>query len=174
MRLMWLLLCGRFWHCAVGCGEVGQLGLGCCGESFIRRQSVVVGMVMIYMYAKCGLIESMHGQNVQSYSNSGPAMHDLFKETVGKMPVKPNWITIIALLTACSHAGNVKEGWYCFPQMEDEYGIIPSNNHYACIVDLLGRAGLMEKHSILRNHCLWNRFGVQGALVGVCRIHGNT
>lgn len=157
----------------------------------IGWNSVVAGTAMIDMYAKCGLIEealrvfeSMRERNVYSYSAmiTGLAAHGraseviaLFEEMVGKTLIEPNWVTFIGLLTACSHAGKVEEGRYYFSQMKDVYGIAPSNDHYVCMVDLLGRAGLMEEALDFAQSVSVESFpGVWGALLGACRIHGNT
>lgn len=156
-----------------------------------RKGSVVVGSAMIDMYAKCGLIneacrvfESMEKRNVYSYSAmiSGLAAHGraneaiaIFHEMVGKTAIKPNWVTFVGLLTACSHAGKVEEGRYYFSQMTDIYDINPSADHYVCMVDLLGRAGLVEEAlEFVQSMPIEPSRGVWGALLGACRIHRKT
>ncbi|KAJ1260609.1 hypothetical protein BS78_10G245400 [Paspalum vaginatum] len=153
-------------------------------------KNVVVGSGMVDMYAKCGLIdeacrvfEGMQEKNVYSYSSmiAGLASHSrandaiaLFKDMVRRAEVEPNHVTFIGVLTACSHAGMVKEGRRCFGQMKDRYGILPSADHYACMVDLLGRAGLViEALDLVKSMTVEPHGGVWGALLGACRIHGN-
>ncbi|CAL9045733.1 unnamed protein product [Musa banksii] len=152
------------------------------------RQTVVVGSAMVDMFAKCGLIDEarqmfdeMMNRNVYTYSAMivGLAAHGraheaiaLFKEMVGKTDVKPNHVTFIGVLTACSHAGMVEVGRYYFHLMKDEYGIVPSPDHYTCMVDLLGRAGLVEEAlELVRSMPMEPHGGVWGALLGACRIH---
>ncbi|KAL7228464.1 hypothetical protein ACSBR2_007223 [Camellia fascicularis] len=73
-----------------------------------------------------------------------------------------------------SHSGLVGQGQWCFRVMHEEYGIEPSLKHYGCMVDLLGRAGYLEKaYSFVKNMPLRPDALVWGALLGACRIHGN-
>ncbi|KAF5959077.1 hypothetical protein HYC85_000286 [Camellia sinensis] len=66
--------------------------------------------------------------------------------------VKPDHVTFVSLLSSCSHSGLVGQGQWCFRVMQDEYGIEPSLKYYGCTVDLLGRAGYLEKaYSFVKN-----------------------
>ena len=162
-------------------------------EDFYSRgahRNVVVGSALVDMFGKCGLIDdalevfdSMHEKNVYSYSamiaglaangRAGDALK-LFEEMAEKNCVAPNDVTFIAVLTACSHGGLVDEGRYYFRLMQERYRILPSVDHYACMVDLLGRAGLIEEARDLVNAMpVAPRGGAWGALLGACRIHGN-
>ncbi|KAK4361959.1 hypothetical protein RND71_017200 [Anisodus tanguticus] len=58
--------------------------------------------------------------------------------------VKPDEITFISLFRACSRSGLVAEGLDYLNSMESKYCIVPNLKHYACVVDLLGRAGLVD------------------------------
>ncbi|KAM0868845.1 hypothetical protein ACQ4PT_041056 [Festuca glaucescens] len=160
-------------------------------ESNGLGNNVVVGSGLVDMFAKCGLIDEarnvfygMQEKNVYTYSSMivGLAAHGrateaiaLFKDMVRRADVVPNHVTFIGLLTACSHAGMVRDGRYYFAQMKDKYGILPSPDHYTCMVDLLGRAGLVdEAFDLVRSMSVEPHGGVWGALLGACRIHGNT
>ncbi|KAJ4958129.1 hypothetical protein NE237_025240 [Protea cynaroides] len=151
--------------------------------------NVVVGSALIDMYSKCGSVdeayqvfEMMMEKNVYSYSAMivGFAMHGkadaamrLFYEMV-KTETKPNRVTFIGVLTACSHAGLVEQGRNLFGSMQGIYGITPSADHYACMVDLLGRSGhLEEAYELVKTMEIEPHGGVWGALLGACRIHGN-
>lgn len=153
--------------------------------------NVVVGSGLVDMYAKCGLIDEackvfdgMQEKNVYTYSSMvvGLASHGrareaiaLFKDMVRRADVAPNHVTFIGVLTACSHAGMVTDGRYYFAQMKDKYGILPSADHYTCMVDLLGRAGLVDEAlDLVRSMTVEPHGGVWGALLGACRIHGKT
>jgi pentatricopeptide repeat protein len=142
------------------------------------------------MYAKCGLIdearrvfEGMQEKNVYTYSSMivGLASHDrandaiaLFNDMVRRVDVEPNHVTFIGVLTACSHAGVVKDERYYFAQMKDMYGISLSADHYACKrLILLGGAGLViEALDLVKSMTVEPHGGVWGALLGACRIHG--
>ncbi|KAG0462811.1 hypothetical protein HPP92_021287 [Vanilla planifolia] len=89
--------------------------------------------------------------------------------------VEPDGITFISILSACSHAGRVAEGRRMFDLMFEKHGISPGMEHYSCLVDLLGRAGLareaselVEKMPMRPNASIW------GALLNSCRIYGFT
>jgi pentatricopeptide repeat protein len=141
------------------------------------------------MYAKCGSIEiarhlfdKMVKRDVVSWNTiiSGYGMHGrgedalaLFSQMQEKDMV-PNSITFISVLSACSHAGLVNEGWHYFDCMNKVYCISPGMKHYACMVDLLGRAGLLdEAQNFIQKMPIQPDAGVWGALLGACRIHGN-
>ena len=69
---------------------------------------------------------------------------DLFKR-MRDSRVDPNGVTFIGVLTACSHVGLIKEGLELFNSMETKHGIMPTREHYACVVDLLARGGLIKE-----------------------------
>ncbi|KAI3450997.1 hypothetical protein Pfo_007662 [Paulownia fortunei] len=148
-----------------------------------------VGSALIDMYSKCGCVEDaykvfkdMHENNVYSYSSMiiGLAIHgransaiELFEEMV-KTDVRPNSVTFIGVLTACSHAGLVEQGQRLFDIMESSYGITPCVDHYNCMVDLLGRTGRLEEAlSLIKSMPMEPNAGIWGALLGACRIYAN-
>uniref|UniRef100_A0A0A9HG08 Pentatricopeptide repeat-containing protein n=1 Tax=Arundo donax TaxID=35708 RepID=A0A0A9HG08_ARUDO len=59
--------------------------------------------------------------------------------------VKPNEVTFVGLIYACSHAGLVKKGWELFHSMKREYGINPGLQHYTCYLDLLNHSGYLSE-----------------------------
>ncbi|XP_049358042.1 pentatricopeptide repeat-containing protein At5g44230 [Solanum verrucosum] len=159
------------------------------GYGFGPANHVMVGSALIDMYSKCGNVEEaykvfvkMKEKNVFSYSSMimGFAMHgcanaalDLFEEMV-KTDVEPNKVTFIGVLMACTHAGLVERGRHLFDIMEKHYGVEPSVEHYACMIDLLGRAGQLEEAlELIKAMPMEPNSGVWGALLGACRIHGN-
>jgi pentatricopeptide repeat protein len=86
----------------------------------------------------------------------------------------PDSITFTAVLSACSRAGLVNEGLQYFEHMRQNYQITPSVEHYACVVDLLGRSGrLNEAHNFIENMPLKPSASVWGALLGACRVYLN-
>jgi pentatricopeptide repeat protein len=177
------------------CAQLGAVRRAAWVQEIAERsgfgRNVVVGSGLVDMYAKCGLIdkackvfEGMQERNVYTYSSMivGLASHGrandaiaLFNDMVSRAGVEPNHVTFIGVLTACSHAGMVKEGRYYFAQMKDRYGILPSADHYASMVDLLGRSGLViEALDLVKSMTVEPHGAVWGALLGACRIHGNT
>ncbi|KAI3452257.1 hypothetical protein Pfo_008922 [Paulownia fortunei] len=93
----------------------------------------------------------------------------------GDFNIAPDGVTFKSILSACSHNGLVEEGLYAFSSMEKEYGIIPSEEHYGCMVDLLGRAGRLEEaYNILKHVPSRQNASTLGALLAACRIHGNS
>eukprot|EP01018_Ginkgo_biloba_P025790 Gb_04077 [translate_table: standard] len=148
-----------------------------------------VETALIDNYAKCGSIEiarqlfdNMSRRDVVSWSAmiAGYGIHghgedalELFKQ-MQQTGMNPNHITFICILSACSHAGLVDEGWQYFHCMSQDYYITPTVEHYACMVDLLGRAGhLNEAQEFIHKMPLEPNAGVWGALLGACRIHCN-
>eukprot|EP01018_Ginkgo_biloba_P019534 Gb_23934 [translate_table: standard] len=157
----------------------------------IRSETIsdVVGNALIDMYAKCGSIEiarqlfdKMSKGNVVSWNAmiAGYGMHghsenalSLFSQMQQK-GMKPDHITFVSVLSACSYACLLDEGIRCFNSMSQDYCITPMVEHYACMVDLLGRSGLLdEAHNLIKNMPLKPNGAVWGALLGACRIHGN-
>ncbi|XP_077241221.1 pentatricopeptide repeat-containing protein ELI1, chloroplastic-like [Tasmannia lanceolata] len=147
-----------------------------------------VGNALVMMYFKCGCIdafsvfEEMVERDVVTWNTvlAGCAQHGFGKEAVEifeKMKVEgilPNHISFVALLCACSHAGLVEEGRSYFDSMSRDYGLMPLEGHYACMVDLLGRAGhLYEAEELIENMPIEPDTVVWGALLGACRIHQN-
>lgn len=86
----------------------------------------------------------------------------------------PDEVTFLAILTACSHSGNVDQGLSFFESMKLEYSIEPTMKHYAVIVDLLGRAGrLDEALRFIQSMPINPDFVIWGALFCACRAHRN-
>ncbi|XP_075510674.1 LOW QUALITY PROTEIN: pentatricopeptide repeat-containing protein At5g15340, mitochondrial [Primulina tabacum] len=147
---------------------------------------VSVGTALLDMYAKCGRINmairvfgSMHSRTLVSWNAmlSGLAMHgkgaavlDMFNQMLEE--VKPDDITVTAVLSACSHSGLVDQGRKIFCSLEHVYGISPSMENYACMVDLLGRAGhLEEAEAVIRGMPMSPNEVVLGSLLGACGVH---
>ncbi|XP_020215933.1 pentatricopeptide repeat-containing protein At5g44230 [Cajanus cajan] len=151
--------------------------------------SVLVGSALIDMYSKCGNVEEaydvfkgMKERNVFSYSSMivGFAIHGLARGAIKlfydmlETEVKPNHVTFVGVFTACSHAGLVDQGQKLFATMEECYGVAPTGEHYACMADLLGRAGHLEKAlRLVETMPMEPNGAVWGALLGASHIHGN-
>ncbi|XP_044483225.1 pentatricopeptide repeat-containing protein At4g02750-like [Mangifera indica] len=97
---------------------------------------------------------------------------DLF-ENMRERGVQYDSVSYIAVLSACSHGGFVEKGRKYFEEMQAQ-NIKPTQMHYACMVDLFGRAGLMEDVvELIKNLPIIPESNIWGALLGACRIHGN-
>ncbi|KAL8142250.1 hypothetical protein V2J09_015282 [Rumex salicifolius] len=115
---------------------------------------------LITMYSRCGAVSDAYQvfadiitPNIVSFNSmiTGFAEHGSASESLNlfeKMQIErtePNQITFLGVLSACKHNGLVEQAKIYFQQMKSIYGIEPGPNHYACMIDLLGRAGLFEQ-----------------------------
>jgi pentatricopeptide repeat protein len=153
------------------------------------KTDVFVGNSLIDMYAKCGSLEdakrafnSMPMRDVGSWTAmlGGYAMYGQGREALGHFKqmcdegVPMNNVTFVSLLSACSHAGLVDEGLRYFETMTSMYNTSPTVEHYAVMVDLLGRAGrLNEAEDLIKMMPCEPSASVWKSLLGACRIHGN-
>ncbi|KAF9614501.1 hypothetical protein IFM89_018940 [Coptis chinensis] len=156
---------------------------------------IAVGSALVDMYAKCGCLslsrrvfDEMSTRNVITWNvlimaygmhGQGKEAFELFKEMAseGGMAgkVKPNEITLIAVFAACSHSKMVDEGVDLFQRMKPDYNIEPTPDHYACVVDLLGRAGkLDDAYALITSMPSGSdQVGAWSSLLGACRLHQN-
>uniref|UniRef100_A0A5B7B7B4 DYW domain-containing protein n=1 Tax=Davidia involucrata TaxID=16924 RepID=A0A5B7B7B4_DAVIN len=175
------------------CAQVGALDMGKWIHSYIGGSNlglnVVVGTALVDMYSKCGDLESAQcvfdklldrdvvawNAMIMGFSMNGQSRSALkFFCRMKNEAVKPDDVTILGVLCACVHAGLVDEGRKCFDGMYREFGLTPKLEHYGCMVDLLGRAGLLnEAYELIKAMPLVPHTGVWGALLGACKIHGN-
>lgn len=144
----------------------------------------------ICMYAKSGDINSAKltfqeivNPDVVSWSVMicSTGQHGYAKEAVNLFELmtasqfKPNQITFLGVLTACSHGGLVEEGLQYFETMKNDYGIAANVKHSACIVDLLGRAGrLVDAKKFILNSGFDNDPVIWRALLSACRVYKDT
>ncbi|XP_077240118.1 pentatricopeptide repeat (PPR-like) superfamily protein [Tasmannia lanceolata] len=151
---------------------------------------VSIGNALISAYSKCGSISSasqcfglISKPNLVSWTSMicAYAFHGLaskaieFFENMLHEGVNPDRIAFVGVLSACSHAGLLDEGFHYFGSMRRDHHIIPDLEHYTCMVDLLGRAGhLDEAYNILISMPFKPGANVLGALISACRVHGNT
>lgn len=175
------------------CALLGALDLGKWIHEYVKKNGldkyVKVNTALIDMYAKCGSLDdaisvfkSMSARDTQAwsaiivaYATHGQARKAIFMfEEMRKARVKPDEITFLGLLYACSHTGLVEEGCQYFYSMTNAYGIIPGIKHYGCVVDLLGRAGRLDEAykfidelPIEPTPILWR------TLLSACSSHGN-
>ncbi|XP_031503747.1 pentatricopeptide repeat-containing protein At4g33170-like [Nymphaea colorata] len=147
-----------------------------------------VATAMIDMYAKCGniddaycLFELMETDNVASWNAiiAGLAQHghgeqalQLF-ETMLHLGTKPDKVTFIGVISSCSHAGLVNKAKQLFESMCNDYHIKPEIEHYACMVDVLGRAGLIhDAETLIKDMPFEGSASMYRSLLAACRVHG--
>ncbi|EOA37379.1 hypothetical protein CARUB_v10011208mg [Capsella rubella] len=107
-------------------------------------------------------------------SNGRPKKALQMFEMMKSTNVHPNGITLLAVLTACARSKLVDLGIQLFSSICSEYKIIPTSEHYGCIVDLIGRAGLLvDAVNFIRSLPFEPDASVLGALLGACKIHEN-
>ncbi|KAF5176670.1 Pentatricopeptide repeat-containing protein [Thalictrum thalictroides] len=145
---------------------------------------------LVDMYSKSGkiseargLFNSMKEKDEVTYTSliaglgmqgEGHAAIELFEE-MNKRGVKPDHIAMVAVLSACSHSGLVSEGEMLFEKMINVYKINHRMEHFACMADLFGRAGLLRRAVKLITEMPFSASPAMWAtLIGACRIHGNT
>ncbi|XP_078433961.1 pentatricopeptide repeat-containing protein At2g13600-like [Wolffia australiana] len=86
----------------------------------------------------------------------------------------PDQVTMVGVLTACSHAGRVEDGQHHFRAMTELHGLVPSRDHYTCMIDLLGRAGrLREAAELVAAMPMVADAVIWGSLLAACRVHGD-
>lgn len=174
------------------CTQLAALEQGTWVHMYIKKNGLLVnsilGTTLIDMYMKLGCVESaeevfckMEKKGVSSWNALilGLAMNghvekslEMFSE-MKKIGVVPNEITFVAVLGACRHMGLVNEGRKHFDSMINTHKIEPNIKHYGCMVDLLGRAGLLnEAEELIDSMPMAPDVATWGALLGACKKHG--
>ncbi|CAL9049426.1 unnamed protein product [Musa banksii] len=174
------------------CGELGALEHGRQLHAQLIQlgyeSSNSAGNALLTMYAKCGSVEAAHltflmMPNVDSVSwnamiaalgqhGHGIEAIDLFDKMI-KDGISPDRISFLTVLSACSHSGLVDEGFQYFESMERDHGISPGEDHYARLIDLLGRAGRIdEAWNVIRSMPFAPGPSIWEAVLSGCRIHG--
>ncbi|KAK9068929.1 hypothetical protein SSX86_013045 [Deinandra increscens subsp. villosa] len=168
--------------------EKGKQAHGVLIKNHIRG-NVVVNSALIDMYFKCSCSSDGHlvfnkssDKNVITWTSliSGYGQHGRVKEVMECFHrmidegFRPNSVTFLAVLAACSHGGLAKEGEDYFHSMKKDYGIQPREKHYAAMVDILGRLGkLDEAYEFVKNAPCKQHPVIWGALLQACKMYGN-
>ncbi|CAN6319868.1 unnamed protein product [Urochloa humidicola] len=151
---------------------------------------IKTGSALVDMYAKCGRVEDgrkvfdqMPERNVvtwtsmiDGYGKNGLSDEALqvFGEMRRRPDVRPNHATFLSVLSACAHAGLLSQGQEVFQSMESEYSLRPRMEHYACMVDLLGRFGSVRRaYDFVRGIPARPNSDVWAALLGAATLHGD-
>lgn len=174
------------------CSKMINITAGESIHSYITRNHVEMGVelgtALFEMYAKCGHLEkafmvfnSLPEKNLQSCTImiSALANHGREKDAISLfskmegMGLQPDSLSFSVILSACSHMGLVHEGKIYFDRMVRLYNIKPTVEHIGCMVDLLGRAGLIEEaYDIIKNMPVEPNAVILRSFLGACRNHG--
>ncbi|KAM0891044.1 hypothetical protein ACQ4PT_026660 [Festuca glaucescens] len=160
--------------------------------AFLRRnygEDRQLSNAFVDMYSKCGSIADakrmfnrmgckdklswtamIAGYGMNGYGNEAI---QLFSSMI-HAGVRPDHVVFLALISACSHAGLVDEGWNFFRSMTTEYKMQPKKEVYGCVINLLARAGrLREAFDLINRMPFAPDESIWGALLGACKMHKN-
>ncbi|XP_027358996.1 putative pentatricopeptide repeat-containing protein At3g49142 [Abrus precatorius] len=175
------------------CGDLSALLLGRRIHEYVERKKLCPNLLLenalIDMYARCGCLQDakkvfdrMKFRDVASWTSlisaygvtgQGYNAVALFTE-MQNSGQSPDSIAFVAILSACSHAGLLDEGKVYFKQMTDEYRITPRIEHFACLVDILGRAGKVEEaYNFIKQMPMEPNERIWGTLLSSCRVYSN-
>lgn len=155
-----------------------------------NASSVSVSNALITMYAKSGSINDarwvfnlIHWKRDTITWTSmiiALAQHGLGEEALTLFErmlengIKPDHITYVGVLSACTHVGLVEQGRSYYNLMQNAHKIIPTPSHYACMIDLFGRAGILqEAHAFIENMPIEPDVIAWGSLLASCKVHKN-
>lgn len=150
---------------------------------------VFVGSALIGMYCKCGDVDGARNffdmmpskstvswnEMIHGYAQNGRGDEAvlLYWDMIASAE-RPDGITFVAVLTACSHSGLVDAGIKIFNSMDQEHGVEPVLDHYTCIIDSLGRAGRFQEAEVLLDEMPYKDDPViWEVLLSSCRVHAN-
>ncbi|XWS51140.1 hypothetical protein CRYUN_Cryun12cG0151200 [Craigia yunnanensis] len=175
------------------CANLGALEFGVKVHGYIEEcgygSALNLSNSLIAMYSRCGCLDKAYDvfkgireKNVVSWSAmiSGLAMNGYGRDAIvafeemQRMGIAPDEQTFTGVLSACSHCGLVDEGMEFLDRMGKEFGIVPNIHHYGCVVDLLGRAGLLDQaYQVIISMGVKPDATIWRTLLGACRIHGH-
>ncbi|KAF6170309.1 hypothetical protein GIB67_042999 [Kingdonia uniflora] len=175
------------------CSSVASLKGGRQTHAFVIKKGLEPDIslcnALMSMYSKCGdiheskvLFEQLHSPDLVSWNTIitafGQHGHcekavDLFHEMC-EHGLKPDGVTFLCVLSACGHAGKVNESINWYDSMVNEYQIAPRAEHFACLVDILCRAGqLVKAHTIIKEMPFEADAGIWGSLLTACGAYLN-
>ncbi|KAI3468500.1 hypothetical protein Pfo_025163 [Paulownia fortunei] len=177
-----LAVCARLTALYIGKEVHGQIIKSAeCPDVLVRNS-------LLDMYGKCGVMEycrkvfdGMTSKDLTSWNTliNGYAINGWMEEAVTafeqmvEAEFKADEVTFISLLSGFSHAGMANEGQILFDRMSSEFGVNPNLEHYACLVDMLGRAGSIEQAlEVVKKMPMKPSGSIWGSLLNSCRLYG--
>ncbi|CAN8295357.1 unnamed protein product [Cochlearia groenlandica] len=175
------------------CAHLGVLDIGKEVHMYTLQNGFVVdvfiGSALVDMYSKCGNLSralvvffNLLEKNLFCWSSiiEGLASHGYAQEALrmfAKMEmdsVRPNAVTFVSVLTACTHAGLVEEGRKIYRSMIHDYSIASNIEHFGCMVALFSKAGLIQESlELIESMGFEPNAVIWGALLDGCRLHKN-
>lgn len=176
------------------CSDLGFLEQAECFHSYVIKfgfdSNPFIGASLVELYSRCGslgsackVFDEITLKDVVVWTSliTGYGIHgkgtkalETFTQMVESSEVEPNEVTFLSVLSACSHSGLIHEGLRIFELMVSQYGLVPNLEHYAVLVDLLGRVGELDAAiEITKGMPFSPTPQVLGTLLGACRIHQN-
>lgn len=173
------------------CASLAALDKGREIHGYIMRSGFssdrFVGNALLDMYVKCGallvaklIFNKIASKDLVSWTTmiAGYGMYGFGTEAIAtfnnmkQAGIIPDEVSFTCILYSCSHSGSLEEGWRFFDIMRKEYDIEAKLEHYACMVDLLARAGrLLEAYKFIQKMPVQPDATIWGALLCGCRIH---
>lgn len=177
------------------CARIANLQHGKEFHCYIMKREDFKDLLLLWnalvdMYARSGKVlearrvfDSLNTRDEVTYTSmiagygmkgEGETALKLFEEMC-RFGIKPDHITMVAVLSACSHSGLLSQGQLLFKKMTDVFGVSPRMEHYACMVDLYGRAGLLNiAKEVITGMPYKPTPAMWATLIGACKTHGNT
>ncbi|ONK68369.1 uncharacterized protein A4U43_C05F10710 [Asparagus officinalis] len=170
------------------CSQLGALKVGRQFHGILYKSCIEIDTFvynsLVDMYGKCGAIREAYQvftelpiKDVVSYNVMicGFVNHGYGEDALKLVPemqekdIQPDRVTFIGILNACSQTGHLELCQYYFNCMRSNYGVERSVDHYACMVDLFGRAGFIEEaYNLVKTMSVEPHAGVWGALLHAC------
>ncbi|XP_071723591.1 pentatricopeptide repeat-containing protein At2g22070-like [Rutidosis leptorrhynchoides] len=136
-----------------------------CGEPNIARK--IFNTIQVKTIVSWNTMISGYAQNGKDLEALG-----LFEKLLNENVIKPDSITFVGVLSACTHEGLIEKGEQYFHFMTQEYGIVPTLDHYACMINLLGRSGCIKKAvELIKFMPLKPTSLIWSTLLSVCKLH---
>ncbi|XP_071701138.1 pentatricopeptide repeat-containing protein At4g31070, mitochondrial-like [Rutidosis leptorrhynchoides] len=174
------------------CTNIPSLALGCGLHGYVVKSGLDYDMSitnsLCNMYSKCGSLKESHEVflemskpdciswsaliNAYGVHGCGEEALQLFSEMKEK-GIQCDSITFLSVLSACNHSGLIEEGCRLFSEAIKSENEIINLDHYACYIDLLGKAGKIELAiDVLRTMPMKPSPKIMSSLVSACKIHG--
>lgn len=178
--------------CLRACSDLAALASGRQFHAHVIKRGLIGSYVscnLVDMYAKSGCLMDAESAFSESTSHDlvswntlicGYSLHgyvwkalESFKQMIEEGG-RPDGVTFIGVLSACSHAGLLNEGMMYFDSMHHIYGITPTIEHHRCLIDILGKASKFDEvEQCINQMGLSSDASVWQTVLGACRTHGN-
>lgn len=177
------------------CTQLAHLPLGQCLHAYTTRREESLELdaslanAFITMYARCGkmqyaekIFNSLQARNIVSWNAmiTGYGMHGRGRDATLAFAqmlddgFKPDNVSFVSVLSACSHSGLTETGLQLFDSMVWDFGMDPQHTHYGCMVDLLGRGGhFSEAIAFINSMPVEPDASIWRALLSSCLVKSN-